>query len=158
MTHPCWFSSPRTHPRSNSMGWLRYNPIHIYIYKRTSSPPKVGVRLSSFACYPVWVSLCWHCWTIGFVRQYPELTELFNELTGPPVRCTRTRTRFKPRTEYWLFPSKESFSSLCDIFHSKLFIYLLMAYGPVNRSGSPQGFSRVQISHKLNTIQNMHIT
>ena len=29
--------------------------------------------------------------------------------------------------------------------------YLLLAYSPVNRSGSPQGFSQVQISH-------MHIT
>ena len=39
-----------------------------------------------------------------------------------------------------------------------LFIYLLKAYSLVNRTGSPQGFSQVQISHKLNTIQNMHIT
>ena len=29
--------------------------------------------------------------------------------------------------------------------------------GPVNRTGSPQCFSQFQISHKLNTIQNMHI-
>ena len=28
-----------------------------------------------------------------------------------------------------------------------LCIYLLLAYSPVNRSGSPQGFSQVQISH-----------
>ena len=34
-----------------------------------------------------------------------------------------------------------------------LFIDLLKAYRPVNRTGSPQGFSQVQISHKLNTIQ-----
>ena len=37
-------------------------------------------------------------------------------------------------------------------------IYLLKACSPVKRTGSPQGFSTVQISHKLNTIQNMHIT
>ena len=36
-------------------------------------------------------------------------------------------------------------------------IYLLKAHNPVNRTGSPQGFSQVQSSHKLNTIQNMHI-
>ena len=35
--------------------------------------------------------------------------------------------------------------------------YLLKAYSPVNRTGSPQGCPQVQISHKLNTIQNMHI-
>ena len=35
-------------------------------------------------------------------------------------------------------------------------IYLLMAYSPVNRTGLPQGFSQVQIAHKLNTIQNTH--
>ena len=29
---------------------------------------------------------------------------------------------------------------------------MLMAYSPVNRTGSPQGFSQGQISHKLNTI------
>ena len=37
-------------------------------------------------------------------------------------------------------------------------IYLSMAYSPVNHTGSPQGFSQVPISHKLNTLQNMHIT
>ena len=37
------------------------------------------------------------------------------------------------------------------------FIYLLKAYSPVNRSGSPQGFSLNQILHKLNTMQNMDI-
>ena len=37
-----------------------------------------------------------------------------------------------------------------------LFIYLLKAYSPVSRTGSPQGFSQDQILHKLNTIQNMH--
>ena len=37
-------------------------------------------------------------------------------------------------------------------------IYLLKAYSPVHRTGSPQGFSKVQVSQKLNTIQNMHIT
>ena len=37
------------------------------------------------------------------------------------------------------------------------FIYLLKSYSPVNHTGSPQGFSQVQIPHKLNTIQNMHI-
>ena len=31
-------------------------------------------------------------------------------------------------------------------------------YSPVNRTWSPQGFSQVQMSHKLNTIQNMHST
>ena len=35
-----------------------------------------------------------------------------------------------------------------------LIIYLLRAYSPVNHTGS----SQVQISHKLNTMQNMHIT
>ena len=36
--------------------------------------------------------------------------------------------------------------------------YLLKArVSPVNRTGSPQGFSPVQISHKLNIIQTMHI-
>ena len=41
-----------------------------------------------------------------------------------------------------------------------VFIDLLKAYSysPVNRTGSPQGLSQVQISHKLNTIQIMHIT
>ena len=33
-----------------------------------------------------------------------------------------------------------------------LFIYLLNTYSPVNRTGSPQGFSQVHIKHKLNTI------
>ena len=37
-----------------------------------------------------------------------------------------------------------------------LFIYLLNAYSLVSRTGSPQGFSQIQISHKMNTIQNMH--
>ena len=37
-----------------------------------------------------------------------------------------------------------------------LFIEGLYCYSPVNRTGSLQGFSQVQISHKLNTIQNMH--
>ena len=36
-------------------------------------------------------------------------------------------------------------------------IYLLKAYSPVNRIGSPQGFSLNKIWHKLNTIQNVHI-
>ena len=36
-------------------------------------------------------------------------------------------------------------------------IYLLKAYSPVNHTGSPQGFSQVQILRKLNTMQNMHI-
>ena len=34
---------------------------------------------------------------------------------------------------------------------------LILFYSPANRTGSPQGFSQVQISHKLNTIQNIHI-
>ena len=38
-----------------------------------------------------------------------------------------------------------------------LFIYLLKAYSPVNRTGSPEDFSQVQILQKLNTIQNVHI-
>ena len=38
-----------------------------------------------------------------------------------------------------------------------LFIYLIIEGLYVNRSGSPQGFSQVHISHKLKTIQNMHI-
>ena len=33
----------------------------------------------------------------------------------------------------------------------------MAVHGPVNRTGSPQCFSQFQISHKLNTIQNMHI-
>ena len=32
-------------------------------------------------------------------------------------------------------------------------IDLLKAYSPVDRTGAPQGFSQVQISHKLNTIK-----
>ena len=36
-----------------------------------------------------------------------------------------------------------------------LFVFLLKQ---VNRTGSPQGFLQVQIYHKLNTIQNMHMT
>ena len=32
-------------------------------------------------------------------------------------------------------------------------IYLLKAYSPVNRTWSPEGFSQVQISHKLNRMQ-----
>ena len=35
-----------------------------------------------------------------------------------------------------------------------LFMYLLKAYSPVNRIGSPKGFSLDQLLHKLNTIQN----
>ena len=38
-----------------------------------------------------------------------------------------------------------------------LFIYLLKTYSPVNRTGSPQGFSLNQILQKLNTLQSMHI-
>ena len=33
----------------------------------------------------------------------------------------------------------------------------LFIEGPVNRTGAPQGFSLIQISHKLNTVQNTHI-
>ena len=33
----------------------------------------------------------------------------------------------------------------------------LKVYSPVNRTGSPQGFSQIKISHKLNTIQNVHV-
>ena len=36
-----------------------------------------------------------------------------------------------------------------------IYNYLLLAYSPVNCSGSPQ---RSNFAHKLNTIQNMHIT
>ena len=35
--------------------------------------------------------------------------------------------------------------------------YLLKAFRPVDRTGSPRGFSLYQILHKLNTMQNMHI-
>ena len=35
---------------------------------------------------------------------------------------------------------------------------LLYYYSPVNHTGSPQGFSQFQVSHKMNTIENMHIT
>ena len=52
---------------------------------------------------------------------------------------------------------RESFT-WAGLWQTELLIYLLKAYNPVNRTGSPQGFSQVQISHKLNTIQNMHIT
>ena len=38
------------------------------------------------------------------------------------------------------------------------YYYLLKAYSPVNRTGSPQGFSLNQILQKLNTVQNMHIS
>ena len=43
----------------------------------------------------------------------------------------------------------------CTIRAGNLLIYLLKAYSPVNHTGSPQGFSQVQIKHKLNTTQNM---
>ena len=36
-------------------------------------------------------------------------------------------------------------------------IYLLNVYIPVNRTGSPQGFSLNQILQQLKTIQTMHI-
>ena len=36
-----------------------------------------------------------------------------------------------------------------------LFIYLLKAYSPINRTQSPQGFSQAQISHKLNTTRTL---
>ena len=42
-----------------------------------------------------------------------------------------------------------------------LSIYLTLIYLFIEglySTGSPQGFSQVQISHKLNVIQNMHIT
>ena len=41
-----------------------------------------------------------------------------------------------------------------------IFIYLFIegyTYNPINHTGSPQGLSQVQISHKLNIIQNKHI-
>ena len=38
-----------------------------------------------------------------------------------------------------------------------IYDHLLKAHSPVNRSGSPQGFSQVQILQNLNTIQNIHI-
>ena len=54
-----------------------------------------------------------------------------------------------------------------DLETDRLFIYLLIylfiylfikAYSPVNRTGSPQGFSQVQILHKLNKKAiNMHV-
>ena len=41
--------------------------------------------------------------------------------------------------------------------HYYYYYYLLKTYNPVNRTGSPRGFSLNQILNKLNTIQNMHI-
>ena len=43
-------------------------------------------------------------------------------------------------------------------FSLNQFIYLLKAYSPASRTGTPaQGFSLDQILHKLKTIQNMNI-
>ena len=36
-------------------------------------------------------------------------------------------------------------------------IIIIIIYSPVDCTRSPQGFSQVQISHKLNAIQNIHI-
>ena len=47
------------------------------------------------------------------------------------------------------------------LFVCDLFMYLLKAYSPVYRTGSPQGCSLVQISHKLDHLEynkNMHTT
>ena len=41
---------------------------------------------------------------------------------------------------------------------SYYYYYLLKTYSPINSTRSPQDFSQVQISHKLNTMQNMHMT
>ena len=52
----------------------------------------------------------------------------------------------------------------CDVLRvpcSVIYLFiegLILSYSPINRTGSPQGFSQVQISYKLNTLQNMHIT
>ena len=55
-------------------------------------------------------------------------------------------------------------SNVIDNFFIILFYFLSKAYSPVNRTGSPQGFSLVEISHKYgiisiwttwNTIQNI---
>ena len=45
----------------------------------------------------------------------------------------------------WTFPSRINYH----------YYYLLKAYSPINRTGSPQGFSLDQLLHKLNTIQNL---
>ena len=41
---------------------------------------------------------------------------------------------------------------------NNLLKFILRLISPVNHTRSPQGFLQVQISHKLNTMQNMHIT
>ena len=46
---------------------------------------------------------------------------------------------------------------LCGQSDNYVCSYLFMAYSPVNRTESPQGFWLNQIWHKLNTIRNMHI-
>ena len=67
-------------------------------------------------------------------------------LPPPPQHCTCPQTRF-------LFSLLVCPAALQEV----LLIYLLKDFGPVNRIGLPQGFSQVQLSHKLNTVQNMHI-
>ena len=49
-------------------------------------------------------------------------------------------------------------STALSLVEPVIIYYLLTAYSPVSRTGSPQVFSQVQILHKLNTIQNMHVT
>ena len=46
---------------------------------------------------------------------------------------------------------------LCGNYRFIVLFIELKAYRPVNCTGTPQGVSQVQISHKLNTIQSMHI-
>ena len=60
----------------------------------------------------------------------------------------------------WMMtPSIVSEESLAIyLFIDLLKAYTYTSYSPVNRTGSPRGFSQGQISHKLNTMQNMHIT
>ena len=76
-----------------------------------------------------------------------------------PSRATQPRSKDVPDcvTPSAVQPTS-TFRGGYYCYYYYYYYYLLKACSPVSRTGSPQGFSQVQISHKLNTIQNMHIT
>ena len=88
--------------------------------------------------------------------------------TPMPRKSVAGSSPWKPSSPHWEHTLDSSVSSGLYSCHScaeeyntvqhhgnHLLIYLFIYWrltSPVNRTGSPQGFSQVQISHKLNTI------
>ena len=82
----------------------------------------------------------------------PKLHQTPSPLSTPLHVC------YTPTT-FWLFTRKKADIEQQPIAVGYYYYDYVLAYSPVNRSGSPSGiFTSSNFAHKLNTLQNMHIT